>query len=476
MKRNYQHAALAFWFALFLFNSVANAQAIDQRIRSAFEQSGTDVTIENAVAIDSGYQSFLLNIRQPLDHQAPEKGSFLQRVYLSHRSAMAPMVMVHQGYGIVNDRLSEPAKLLKANQIRIEHRFFNKSRPDSLQWQYLTVRQSADDEHRIVRLLKPLYPAGWLNTGISKGGQSALFFRRFYPDDVAATLAYVAPLNLAVEDPRLNEFLKTVGDESCRRRLSDVQRRLLQNRERLIPLLKQWGIDQQDPFIIPVEDAFEYAVLEYTFSFWQYAGISCDSLPGTEVSAQEMFDHLKSVVGLNLFTRSGSESFGPFFYQAYRELGYYSYNTEHLQDLLVAVPQPENATFIPAGADRPQFDQKTMTDIHRWLQEKGNNILYIYGETDAWTATAMTPGAKTNAIKMVKAEGNHSTRIASFSREQQEMMLKTLGDWLSAKKQGEFGWRRGFHLFNSVLMIIVVLLILFFVARRIRANPKSNQT
>ena len=41
--------------------------------------------------------SWNLRIRQPLDHQHPEKGFFYQRVYLSHRDGNLPVVMVTEG-------------------------------------------------------------------------------------------------------------------------------------------------------------------------------------------------------------------------------------------------------------------------------------------------------------------------------------------------------------------------------------------
>ena len=45
-----------------------------------------------------------------------------------------------------NDLLTN---LLDANQIMVEHRYFGKSVPDSLDWNYLNIKQSAADHHRI---------------------------------------------------------------------------------------------------------------------------------------------------------------------------------------------------------------------------------------------------------------------------------------------------------------------------------------
>jgi hypothetical protein len=65
---------------------------------------------------------------------------------------------------------------------------------------------------------------------------TSLFHRRFYPDDVDATVAHVAPLDYpadAVQDPdsRYIRFLEQVGtDPACRQRLKDFQNLALARR------------------------------------------------------------------------------------------------------------------------------------------------------------------------------------------------------------------------------------------------------
>ena len=57
-------------------------------------------------------------------------------------------------------------------------------------------------------------------------------------------------------------------------------------------------------------------------------------------------------------------------------------------------------------------------------------MLYIYGENDTWSATAVDIGEKTNAGKMIKEGGNHRTRISSFDGEEKEKIYSTLEKWL----------------------------------------------
>jgi hypothetical protein len=86
------------------------------------------------------YLKYTLSIKQPLDHLHPEKGSFYQTAVLTHKGFAQPTVMETEGYE-GRYKGNEIEVMLDANNINIEHRYFGTSRPDSLQWQYLTFEQ-----------------------------------------------------------------------------------------------------------------------------------------------------------------------------------------------------------------------------------------------------------------------------------------------------------------------------------------------
>ena len=73
--------------------------------------------------------------------------------------------------------LEELCPILQANQLFVEHRYFGKSVPDSVTWQDLTVENAAADQHHIVQIFKKIYTQKWVSTGISKGGETALYHR-----------------------------------------------------------------------------------------------------------------------------------------------------------------------------------------------------------------------------------------------------------------------------------------------------------
>ena len=60
-------------------------------------------------------------------------------------------------------------------------------------------------------------------------------------------------------------------------------------------------------------------------------------------------------------------------------------------------------------------------------------MIFIYGEIDAWSATAVELTGETNSIKMVKKGGNHRTRIKSFNETDRDIIIETLEAWLEYK-------------------------------------------
>ena len=160
--------------------------------------------------------------------------------------------------------------MLSANQIAVEHRFFGESLPDSMDYKYLNLKQATADLHHINQLFKKIYAGKWVSSGISKGGVTTIFYRYFYPDDVDVSVPYVAPLNKAREDKRIYTFLDTVGTDECREKIKSFQTRLLENRDEVLSFLKFYSMGADLEFnYLTFEQAFEYAVMEYSFSFWQ---------------------------------------------------------------------------------------------------------------------------------------------------------------------------------------------------------------
>ena len=163
-------------------------------------------------------EKYVMYISQDIDPKNPDTGTFKQRLILCHVGFDRPTIMVTEGYfadyALRKDYQDELSKLFNANVIVVEYRYFAKSVPQPCNWDYLTVENSLNDLHHVNQLFRTVYHDKWISTGISKGGQTTMFYRAFFPDDVDVSVPYVAPLNKALEDlctnrvPRLSQFYK----------------------------------------------------------------------------------------------------------------------------------------------------------------------------------------------------------------------------------------------------------------------------
>ena len=144
-------------------------------------------------------EKYVFFIKQQLDAKDASKGSFEQRVILCHRGFDRPTVLVTEGYNakyaLREGYIEELSKLFDTNIITVEYRYFDKSMPKPCNWDYLTVENSLYDLHHVNQTLHAMYKGKWIATGISKGGQTTMFYRAYFPNDVDISVPYVAPLD-----------------------------------------------------------------------------------------------------------------------------------------------------------------------------------------------------------------------------------------------------------------------------------------
>ncbi|MCP4709587.1 MAG: hypothetical protein GY869_13250 [Planctomycetes bacterium] len=380
-------------------------------------------------------RQFEIYISQPVDHQNPGGQQFVQRMYLSHRDESEPMIFAPSGYSPSPRSRQEMTYLLPANQLVVTHRYLEGAQPQSLDWQYLNISQAAADHHRIVTLFKQIYDGIWISSGGSKSGLAALFHYRFYPDDVQAVITYSAPLAFSAADPRFDLYLLEVaGDEDGRNRIRQFQRAVLENRQTILPLVVSHLEQLGSGYSLGEDLILEFAVLEYPFYFWSFGSGDCAVIPDSEASAEELLAHLLEIIGLYEYTDAGQAYFQPVYYQLFTEIGYYRLITDHLADLLEAAPpDPSHLIFAPDNEEL-SFDPEAMQDINTWLQTEGDNIIYIYGGQDSWTAAAIELTGQTNALKIVQPGANHFVRITDLDDPQ--LVYLTLEQWLGIEIEG----------------------------------------
>ncbi|WP_298754507.1 S28 family serine protease [uncultured Psychroserpens sp.] len=391
------------------------------------------VSIEKKQPTSHFDENYEIWFEQPIDHNDPSKGTFKQRVFLGFENANLPVIVELRGYGIGSERAGELAAHYKANQLTIEHRYFNNSRPVTIDWNTLTIENAAKDQANIITTIRnAMYPdAKFISTGISKGCQTTMAHRRFFPNNVDASVCYVGPLNYKREDPRVYEFLKTVATKEDRDKVKAFQNLCFENRAALLQLMKNEAQQKSMNWEFGVEKAIDYTILEYSFAFWQW-GIPLSSIPASDVSVAQIYKHLIDVVGYGFFEQKAVEDLQPYFWAALTQQGIYGYETAPFKNYLNTEEIYKFDWAFPDGISKA-YDLKPMQDIKSYLDNSAEKILFIYGEYDAWSATAveLSDSAKNRALyKFVKPKGDHRTRIRSFSQNTQQSIYDIIDEWV----------------------------------------------
>ncbi len=427
---------VSIFFQFFVFTIAAqqlSMSAVELKLAAMKE-----VSYVKAKPTDGFSEAYILNVTQHLDPKDKAGKIFNQRVFLQVKDLFAPTLVVTEGYSAdyaANEHYAEELSgILQSNQVVIEHRYFGTSVPDPLDWKYLTVENAAADHHRIINLLKMIFKGKFISTGISKGGQTAVYHRTFYPDDVDATVAYVAPFNISQEDPREIYFLKNVGTSLTRERIVQFQQNILKKRGEILPLMLKDVERQKASLAMSADSTLDYLVLEFPFSFWQW-GVRENSLPEKDASAAQLYDFLRNVVPPSSYTHPGMDYFYPFSYQAYTEIGYYGYDTTYLGKYLAIKGNYVNNLVMAPKCPGYQFNPLTLQKVRDFISYKGNNIIYIYGANDPWSASAAMPTTATNSVRFVQKDGNHSARIKSLDQDQKNHIAELLSKWLTMPVQ-----------------------------------------
>ncbi|MCX5447246.1 aminopeptidase [Streptomyces sp. SID8375] len=383
-----------------------------------------------------GYRYFVLNYTQPVDHRHPSKGTFQQRLTLLHKSVDRPTVFFTSGYNVnTTPSRSEPTKIIDGNQVSMEYRYFTPSRPTPTDWKKLDIRQAANDQHRIFRALNRIYDKNWIDTGGSKGGMTATYYRRFFPDDMNGTVAYVAPNDVRNDsDAAYDRFFRTVGTAECRTALTAIEREALLRRGEMVKRFQDWADKEKQTFtkVGNADRAYEVMVTDLVFGFWQYqpAETACAEVPEPTVSTDELWKWMDKVGGFDSYTDQGMEPYTPYYYQAGTQLGEPGYRYPQLAGLLKYPGINNSRSFVPKDIPM-RFDKRAMPDIDRWVRHRAHRMMFVNGQYDPWSSEHFEVGkngARDSYVFTVPG-GNHGSNIAKLKEADRTKATAELLDW-----------------------------------------------
>jgi hypothetical protein len=376
--------------------------------------------------------SFRLRFTQPVDHSQPDGPTFEQHAYLTHRGFNRPMMFRPAGYDLADyDSSCEMCFWLGTNDLEVEHRYYGQSVPGE-GYEHLDIWQAAQDHHRFVEALRNrIYYEPWLSTGHSKDGMSAIFHRRYFPDDIDGTIAYVAPILSGLNDDRFPPYLQDViGTAHCRERLATFQKQLLEKREAIQAKLgyPEW---KEEPEV--KERDYEMEVVSFPFLFWKrYMVSDCERIPGEDASVEDLAAKLTSIPPERMEKQDKKLALYPFAYQTYTELGAPAETLSHLEPLLKSLTSDPKSWLDPDSpfANLP-FNSETMADIALWLEHEARNIIFVYGANDPWTAARVKfhTQPERNIYVHTASDMNHGARVADLSLEEGIDIDAILSEW-----------------------------------------------
>ena len=397
--------------------------------------------VSNITPLKSRYftEKYEVFITQQTDHGNPSAGTFLQRVVVGYTSETAPTVMVTEGYradyALYPTYSEELTELLKANMVFCEHRYFSKSVPEPCNWDYMTVDNSTADLHNIRETFGKIFTGKWVSTGISKGGSTCTYYREAYPNDVDASVAYVAPISRALEDGRHEKFLnKKVSNKENRNLIHEMQREYMSRKPRLVAMLDTFCTNRQYKFSRPIGEIYDYEVLELEFSFWQW-GRPISQIPKKYENDAKWFNYLVDEVGPEYFV-CGNE-YLPFYYQAMHELGYYGYDIKNLGKQNVSLTTTKNylkEVMVSENMRYVEFDPTICKRTCEFLKKNDPTHIFIYGANDPWTASGVAGWLnckkKQNMKIYVEPNGSHLARIKTLPENDRKEIMEKLNNWL----------------------------------------------
>lgn len=382
-------------------------------------------------------KKYEVTTKQVLNHSDSKSERFNQRLFIFHKGFDKPVVFVTEGYDADYAEMAkynhELCDLLDANLIVVEHRFYGKSKPNPFNRQFLTIEQAAADHHEIATMLKKVYVGKWFSTGTSKGGSTALYFKALYPNDVDVAVAYVAPITIAQEDPRpIDWIMNKAATPKIRKQILDFQTFVLKHKEEGIKYLQNVKSKSGIDFPIGYEATLEYAVFEYAYSFWQW-GISPERIPTKKDGIETSLNHLFMVVAPSTFYMDTTTSSSIYYYQAYSETGYYSFNEMAKQfkvklsrkDYSNRVMAPQNLNIVY----RPETHEKII-ELLNW---EGKQIIQIHGAIDPWRQAAWVPSANQDCFFFEASGAAHGADYNNLDDSQKQKFNDAILKWTGIK-------------------------------------------
>ena len=406
---------------------------------------------------------------QLIDHKHPEKGTFKQKAVLRYVGPEAPTVLHTQGYETTDTLayLTVPSlvHLLNANFIELEYRYFGDSQPqplDNLDFTYLDSEQASDDLHDLVTAMKATgrFPGKWISSGVSKNGYTTAFYAYYSSkkgyDDIDLYVPVAAPFNVELADKRPNVYMmekSTAFDPKSADKLKAFGRAICSDTPlakyliecfrsqfaKQLPGMKGAGMSEEQIDLYAVSNyiaMYEYYLLRKLMYFpvKQWTDLIPDTTGMTQVEFAEQFirmdekafgDYLKKLnetvtrapyTEEQLLENRKKDVAFAYQIQVAKEIGTLAFVFDFMkgcpyfsQEFVDAILK-EN--YLPDGT-LPSYaslysNAQVLDFLNNFLPTTKMKMVFVYGEQDPWTGSAIPAPTNPNVKKFTVPKGCHN--------------------------------------------------------------------
>lgn len=390
------------------------------------------------------YQSLQVKFKQPVDHNNPDAGSFLQKAYVFFVGSDRPTVFHTCGYGFFASPHSvvlDPAVSMNANAVIVEHRYYGDSKVNNdPRWDYLTIEQAAADHHAIFQALKPLLPKGWISTGLSKDGETAVFYRYLYPEDTDVTVAFCSPFMTSLHDPSVGHYLQNeCGSPAEHDLVVALMRRMLEGGENGIYKKFKSAMEGRFPAVDTSFTHYVHFCFEYFFGVFQYR---FNFLPPVNSPDEVLFRIIMNDALTGNYIENDPANWYPWFVQLAKQLGRYEHAYGDYADLLegTSFDKEEMVKCLTPLKKEDQwlygtYDNTIIKDIReQFLPNTDLPFLFVYSKNDPWSGTRIQNVNQQHSKIIINPNGVHGNDILNplhYSPEIKQEILDFVGRFVS---------------------------------------------
>lgn len=342
---------------------------------------------------------------------------FWMRSYSKDVSESAPVILNICGEGecganyVGGGAAAEHAKILGANLVALEHRYYGQSQPfpnlKTENLKYLTIEQALQDLLFFKSHVQKMgYRGPWIVIGGSYAGSLAAYLRQKYPTDFMGALSSSGPVRADLDFSEYDRHVALQAGEVCLQKIQSnvaaIEQKMM-NPDSADQIKKKFSaqeLNREDDFLYLIADtaaaAIQYGMRD---QFCNYMDQGIDGYARATEMVSKTFGNLVNLSAQAAESTDlavGAIGMRQWFYQSCTQYGYWQ--NAWGDSALSARSKKINAQYHSEICERlfgikvPANVEKTNEDFYQPLLDTSTSrILFTNGDEDPWINLSVAP-------------------------------------------------------------------------------------